>query len=423
MNRDDLQRLTKEELIDLVLKLQRPEKTSRTSSKPPSTDRKGRREQAKPGGAKPGHEGHSRKLCEMPDAFEDHAPTHCSHCLEAFGAERELIGEYDEIELPPVQPFVRRHRRFALCCPHCRKTTSAALPAVAHGTPFGPRIHALAIYMKTRHALSYERLQQVFLDLFGLTISQGALMKMFVRTARAFEEKKGQALAALRKASFVASDETGVRIEGVNAYHWVFCSKSAVVHMADFTRSAEVVRKTMDGHQPRVWTSDRYSAQQRHGALHQTCLAHLARDVAYGLQASEDPVSFRLKLWFDRVFILADNIAGMAQSTLRAKRRELERQIDDILATSTSCSIASELIAKIARARDQLLVFCSFPGEVEPTNNESERALRPAVIQRKVTNGYRAMWAAEYETAVRSAVDTARLAGARPFQTILQIIT
>jgi transposase len=425
MNRDDLQRLSKEELIDLVLKLQRPVKTSRTSSKPPSTDRKERREQAKPGGAKPGHEGHSRKLCETPDVFEDHTPTHCSDCFEAFGAdaERELIGEYDEIELPPVQPFVRRHRRFAVCCPHCRKTTSAALPAVAQGTPFGPRIHALAIYLKTRHALSYERLQQVFLDLFGLTISQGALMNMFARTARAFEEKKGQALAVLRKASFVASDETGVRIEGVNAYHWVFCSKSAVVHMADFTRSAEVVRKTMDGRQPRVWTSDRYSAQQRHGALHQTCLAHLARDVAYGLQASEDPVSFRLKLWFDRVFILADNIASMAQSTLRAKRRELERQIDDILTTSTSCSIASELIAKIARARDQLLVFCSFPGEVEPTNNESERALRPAVIQRKVTNGYRAMWAAEYETALRTALDTARLAGAGPFQTILQIIT
>jgi len=46
--------------------------------------------------------------------------------------------------------------------------------------------------------------------------------------------------------------------------------------MADFTRSAEVVRKTMNGHKPRVWTSDRYSAQQRHGTLHQTCLAHLA---------------------------------------------------------------------------------------------------------------------------------------------------
>jgi transposase len=87
MNRDDLQRLSKEELIDLVLKLQRPEKTSRTSSKPPSTDRKQRREQAKLSGARPGHECHSRKLCETPDDFEDQFPTHCPHCREAFGAD------------------------------------------------------------------------------------------------------------------------------------------------------------------------------------------------------------------------------------------------------------------------------------------------------------------------------------------------
>ena len=119
--------------------------------------------------------------------------------------------------------------------------------------------------------------------------------------------------------------------------------------------------------------------------------------------------------------MFAQTTPGMAQSTLRAKQRELERQIDDILTASTSCSIARELIGKIARARDQLLVFDS-PAKSGPTNNGSERALGPAVIQRKVTNGYRAMWAAEYETAVRSTVDTARLAGAGSFQTILQTI-
>ena len=424
MNRADLERLSKEELIELVLRIQRPEKSSCTSSKPPSTDRKETRENAKPGGAKPGHEGHSRKLCEAPDAFEDHAPTHCARCGAAFGAEaeRELIGEYDEIELPPVRPFVRRHRRFAIRCCCCGFDTKASLPVAASGTPFGPRIHALAIYLKTRHALSYERLQRLFLDLFGLTLSQGALMNMFSRTATAFEEKRGQALAALRVAEFVASDETGMRIEGVNAFHWVFRCNEAVVHEADFTRSAEVVRRTMNGARPKVWTSDRYSAQQRHAETNQTCLAHLARDVAYGVEAGEDETPFRLKLWFDRVFALADEIAEIAPSTLRAKRRELERQIDNILKAQTRCSVAAELIAKIARARDQLLTFCAFPGKVEPTNNACERALRPAVIQRKVTNGYRAMWAAEYETAVRTAVDTAGLKGAGPFQTILQTV-
>jgi transposase len=87
MNRTDLERLSKEELIELielVLRMQRPDKTSRTSSKPPSTDRKETRENATPGGAKPGHEGHSRKLCDAPDAFEDHEPTQCARCGGAF---------------------------------------------------------------------------------------------------------------------------------------------------------------------------------------------------------------------------------------------------------------------------------------------------------------------------------------------------
>ncbi|POR40030.1 IS66 family transposase, partial [Methylobacterium sp. V23] len=57
---------------------------------------------------------------------------------------------------------------------------------------------------------------------------------------------------------------------------------------------------------------------------------------------------------------------------------------------------------------------------VEPTNNGSERLLRPAVIQRKMTNGYRAMWAAEGEADIRTVVDTARLAGHSPFGTILK---
>ncbi len=424
MIRDELERLTKEQLIDLVLQLQRPEKTSRTSSKPRSTDRKERREQAKPGGAKPGHEGHSRKLCENPDAIEDHIPTHCEHCGLPFadGAQAELIGEYDEIEIPPVRPFVRRRRRFAIRCACCGGATKAAAPAAAQGTPFGPRIHALAIYLKSRHALSYQRLQQLLFDLFGLTLSQGALMNLFERTAPAFEEKRGQALVVLREAQFVASDETGVRIEGVNGYHWVFRCDGAVVHKAEFSRSAQVVRETMDGARPLVWTSDRCSAQQGHGEQQQACLAHLARDVAYAVEISDDPAPFRLKLWFDRVFAFAANMQSLAQSTLLAKQRALERQIDAILQTPTNCAVAKELLAKIARARDQLLTFCGFSGDVEPTNNDCERALRPAVIQRKVTNGFRAKWAADYDADVRTTVDTARLAGGDPFQIILQTI-
>ena len=108
MKRTDLQLLSKDELIDLVPWLQRPDKTSRTSPQPPSTDRKEKRENARPGGAKTGHDPHNRKLHDTPDAFVDHKPLVCEACGGALGddAAMQLIGEYDEIEIPPVKPQV-----------------------------------------------------------------------------------------------------------------------------------------------------------------------------------------------------------------------------------------------------------------------------------------------------------------------------
>ena len=67
-------------------------------------------------------------------------------------------------------------------------------------------------------------------------------------------------------------------------------------------------------------------------------------------------------------------------------------------------------------------MFLAYPEKVEPTDNGSERLLRPAVVQRKVTNGYRSMWAAEGEAAIRTVVDTARITGSSPFGAILKTI-
>ncbi|GAB6842152.1 hypothetical protein HNR00_004034 [Methylorubrum rhodinum] len=147
----------------------------------------------------------------------------------------------------------------------------APAPEAARGTPFGPRLHAVATYLKTFQALSYERLQAALSDLFGLTLSQGGLMNLLRRAQGCFRSGRDAAIATLRRAEVVACDETGVRIEGSNAYHWLFHSADAVVHTASPTRGAGVVRDMMDGHRPAVWISDRYTAQQGHADEHQTC--------------------------------------------------------------------------------------------------------------------------------------------------------
>ena len=229
----------------------------------------------------------------------------------------ETISIHEQIDLPEVTPRVTQHRRLAVRCSSCGMQVVAPVPEAAKRTPFGPRVHAMATDLKTFQALSYERLQSTFADLFGLTVSQGGLMNL------------------LRRAQGDASDETGVRIEGCNAYHWVFRCSEAVVHHASATRGAVVIRTMMGGHRPEVWCSDRYSAQQGHADAHQTCLAHLARDVAYADEASEDVLPSRLKLWLHRAFALAEEVATLAASTLARKRRALERSLDAILAAPT----------------------------------------------------------------------------------------
>src|SRR4051794_1314011 len=175
MGRGELERLSKEELIELVLRLQRPEKTSRTSSKPPSTDRKEQRERSKPGGAKPGHEGHSRVISETPDEVVEHRPDLCPCCLAALPGDlaAETVSVHERVELPAVKPLVTHHRRLAVGCPACGTRVVAPVPEAARGTPFGPRLHAVATYLKTFQALSYERLQAALSDLFGALAQPG----------------------------------------------------------------------------------------------------------------------------------------------------------------------------------------------------------------------------------------------------------
>ena len=426
MNRDELRALSKEELVELVLKLQRPAKTSRTSSRPPSTDRKEERASSKPGGAKPGHKSHFRSLAEQPDDVVDHRPDRCSGCGHVFApdAAGEVVGAFDSVDLPPVVPIVTRHQRLACACPGCGARVKAAPPL--SGSPFGPNIQALALYLKHVQHVSYQRLQAMFADVFGLRISQGALGNMFRRAHAAFGAKKAATLARLRQADAVASDETGVRIEGVNAQHWVFRAQDqqgrVVLHETAFSRAAQVVRDVMGGHRPAFWTSDRYSAQQGHAERHQTCLAHLARDIAFALEVSDDPAPFRLKLWMDDVFALWRSLADTAASTIARKRRKLENRIGEILCARSDCDVTSALLRKIANARDQLLTFLDAPDLVQPTNNDCERALRPAVISRKVTNGFRSAWAAHADAALRTVIDTERLTGLSPYHAIRNTI-
>ena len=123
-------------------------------------------------------------------------------------------------------------------CATCGKAPSALVTQALLGTPFCRRINALALYFKSEHLFSYQRLQGVFTDLFGLNISQSALMNIFKHAAPILAAQREDALVALRRTQVVACDHTGMRIEGCNIYQWVLCAPDAVVHTAGFRRAS-----------------------------------------------------------------------------------------------------------------------------------------------------------------------------------------
>ncbi len=56
-------------------------------------------------------------------------------------------------------------------------------------------------------------------------------------------------------------------------------------------------------------------------ARHQTCLAHIARNIAWIDQVGDEAIGLRLKLWIDEMFILSRTHGDLAASTVKRKRR------------------------------------------------------------------------------------------------------
>jgi transposase len=193
-------------------------------------------------------------------------------------ADHVLHGRYDKVDLPVVRPVVTRVERYAGHCPCCHGVTLAAVPeGMQEGTPFSVNIMAPALYLRFTHAISYQRLSRMFLHLFALRISEGALDAMFQRAKPCFDNEVAAMLARLRRPRSVCSDETTVRIDGRTHWNRVFQNEQVVIHAIRNSRAASVVTEVLDGHRPTIWVSDLYSAQQGHAYLWQVPGASVAR--------------------------------------------------------------------------------------------------------------------------------------------------
>jgi transposase len=398
-------------IAELEAKLGGPPKTPDNSSLPPSRGQKANAEPAvKPG--RRGRPGVARKLAEKPDATRRFHAERCA-CGAVLGeAGQELAREYDHIDIPPVRPITTRIRLFRATCPCCKARVTASAPTdMPEGTPFGPGITSMIAYLHGCQMIGFKRLTEVCQGLFGLTISQGAIANVLARVGEAIAAPAERIAATVRDSEVIASDETSARVKGRTHWQWTFGCATAIYHVIAPTRGKCVPTDFLAGARPKVWLSDRLPAQCTHAEAHQFCLAHLIRDAQYAIDHGDTIFAPQFKAFLKDACAVGRRRPDLADSTIATHRRRLDRELDRLLDLKPTDVEGSHLRAAIAvTARDKLLVFLTRR-DVEATNNASERALRPSVIFRRVTNGFRSEWGAKVYADLCSIVATGRLAG------------
>ena len=409
-------------------KLQKPPTNSGNSSQPPSRDYKGnlsKKGRKRRHGPPKGHQKYERAWEAEPDHVVEVKAQECRHCqTELSAAEAHLVKINQVTEIPEVKAEVIEVRQYAIECPSCGQEQIGMPPAgLEMKRCFGARLEATVVYYRQEQHMSYMRTQAALRNLHGIKISQGGIDRIMQRAGRKADQAVEPISQALQESAVIYCDETGGRVEGDNWWQWVFASPKAVLHVIRFNRSADVIRDVIGDHQADVWISDCYAPQMKAPSQqHQLCLAHQIRNLQAVIE--NHPKDFwarHVQRLFRYAIHLHNHRHELSSLAYWNRVERIERCLDRLLAQGLDPPDACRLQRRYHKYRQALFVFM-YREDVDPTNNLSERYLRPAVIHRKVLGGFRSGWGARAYVALKSLIDTAALSRITPFEAIQNLI-
>jgi transposase len=379
-------------------------KNSRNSSRPPSSDPRGKQQSSKPArpkgrsgkrqGAQPGHEGHGRELLERSavDEVVVHWPEGCA-CGHVF-LEAEWVATGDPArhqveELPQISTIVIEHQCPRVCCPDCGRRPRATLPAQLAASAFGPRLQAAIATVSVRNRISRRDVVELCEQLFGARVSTGSIDAITARAGDALTDPYDDLLARVRAAAAVNMDETGWRLKGRQRTLWGAFSERHAVLLVTAGRHEDHAREIL-ADSGAVVTSDRWWAYNHLPvARRQICWSHLQRDFqahTEGLAAEHEFGDHGLRIcdelfWSWEIYQHTHDRSELTRR-IRALRRELKPILRRYCGTAPRYKHTRGLARNLLKLWPALWTFTAKRG-VTPTNNHAERALRSAVIYRK----------------------------------------
>jgi transposase len=405
-------------LAELEARLQR---NSRNSDRPPSSDppyaktKPGDERKGTPG-AKPGHPGHRQVLLEPTERIEVQPPA-CG-CGQIGFPEAHPYYTHQVIELPDIQMSVQHFVLYEARCPRCGRVRKAQLPPpVSSG--YGPRFTALLGELSGRQRSSRSAVQVFCRSVLGVPISQGAIQRAVERVSEALRPHYEAIAVQARRAPVNYLDETGWYRHGVLAWLWVMVNPMVALFKVQESRS-HAAFAALIAHWAGIVVSDGYTVYQHWVHGRQTCLAHLIRR-ARGLAERQDPEL----AWFgDRVMTELQRLVHWAEAppTAGVVQAWYARLVHLLRRYRPRKDEAGTLARTLERELGALWTFVVEAG-VEPTNNRAERALRFAVLWRKLMQGTYNAKGDRWVERILSVRETCRLRGTPTFPILVDAVT
>ena len=353
-------------------------------------DRKPPDKHGKPG-RKPGHPPVYRK---EPPQIDDHVEvrlTGCPRCGRQV-TDVEACEQFIE-DLPPTRPHVTRLVTYAGTCPRCGEVRSTHPMQVSTATGaakvhLGARALGLAALLNKHLGLTTRSTCRVLESLCGLRITPGGLAQAMHRVADKAKGSFLELLAGLRSQDTVYVDETSWWVSGPR-WLWTFTTPDRTIYRVEKSRGKDVVFDTLGAHFGGVLVSDCLASYEKLPFTMQKCYAHHLKAIAQARDRKpEDQRVFfcELATMLRSAMTLGRLRNDLPPPEFARVRQHLETRADVLLNPTRSDPDEERIANRLRKRRRWLFTFLDYPS-VEATNNRAERALRPAVIARKLSCG------------------------------------
>jgi transposase len=419
------------------------EKTSRNSSKPPSSDglRKASAEPRRRGekncGGQLGHPGSTRMMVESPDTVVDLRPHGQCLCGAALAGQRaELTERRQSFDIPEPRIMVTEYRQWRVECA-CGQAHDGVFPAgITPNVSYGPRIKAYAVGLVHGHFVALERAAEILGDQYGIRPSDGTLQRWVIDASDRVNDAYVAAGTAVAQAVVAHFDESGMRIGGT--LHWLHVATcERAVH---YTAHAQRGQDAMDaaGILPRFQgcaVHDHWKPYWRYDRLdHALCNAHHLRELRYFEESTGHfwPMALRRVLLDGKLAVAhahAEGATALAPEVVARLLARYDEQVANGLCVFpvTPPDGGERLRVKQHPATNLLLRLRDFKTEVWRflsdwrvpfDNNRAERYVRPVKVKLKVIGGFRALGGSKAFCVIRSVWETSKLNGKNPFETL-----